>query len=110
MTEVVAILTTINDRNATIRTVNFHMTHPATLQDAAITTSVATEEADSIVVVEGRIILILVKTPAAPKTTIVVKGIEEGIGAIVKVPIAEEETMEAMEVATKMFNRNHVQA
>ena len=66
-----------------------------------------TEEADFIVVVEGRMTLIVVKTLTAPTTMIVVEDTEEDIVVVVDVPIVEDATMEAMEDATKI-DSNHI--
>ena len=93
----------------TIKKANFHMAHPTNLQDTAMKTSVAREEKDYIVAVEGRTTLILGVTPIAPKAIIVAEDMQGDIVAISKVPIVEDSTMEIMEDTTKMDNRNHVQ-
>ena len=109
-TEIVTILTTIKDRNTiTIKTVNFRMARPTALQDTVITTSVVTEEADSIVAVEDRTMLISVITHIVHKATIVVENVKGGVVATLKVPIVEGTAMEKMKDATKMVNRNHIQ-
>ena len=60
LTEIVAILT-IKDCITTMRIINFLMAQTAILQDTKITTYMVTEEAGSIVAVEGRTPLIIVK-------------------------------------------------
>ena len=77
VTEIVAILTTIKDRNAMIRMFNFRMAQTASLQDAETMTSVVIEEADFIIAVEDRTTLVIVETLAAPMATIVVEDVEK---------------------------------
>ena len=83
------------------------MTQVATLQGAVVATSTVAEEIDFIVAVEDRTMQVLATTPAMLNAMIVVECVEEGVVAIVKVPIVEGATMKAMEDTAKMVNRNH---